>query len=147
MGDSGSLFCGFILACIAVTGVLKTLTITMLLPVIILTVPILDITYATVRRLWKFQSPFIADSEHLHHKLLKAGFSQVRTVAAMYMVCILGGVIASFYIGKLNEYLMALVAVGIFSAALVLVTRWMTRHSERRMDLTKSRRIKSIQNF
>jgi UDP-GlcNAc:undecaprenyl-phosphate/decaprenyl-phosphate GlcNAc-1-phosphate transferase len=137
MGDSGSLFCGFVLACIAVTGVLKTLTMTMLLPVIILTVPILDITYSTVRRLWKFQSPFVADSEHLHHKLLKAGFSQIRTVVAMYTVCVVGGIIASVYIGHLNEYLIALIAVLVFSALLVLVTRWSTRHTERRIDLTK----------
>lgn len=137
MGDSGALFCGFILACIAVTGVLKTLTMTMLLPVIILTVPIMDITYSTLRRLWKFQSPFEADADHLHHKLLKAGFSQIRTVAAMYTVCIVGGIVASIYIGHLNEYLITLVSVMVFSALLVLATRFISRNSERRIDLTK----------
>jgi UDP-GlcNAc:undecaprenyl-phosphate/decaprenyl-phosphate GlcNAc-1-phosphate transferase len=137
MGDSGALFCGFILASIAVTGVLKALTMTMLLPVIILTVPILDITYSTLRRLWKFQSPFVADSEHLHHKLLKAGFSQVRTVIALYAVCIIAGMIASYYINHLQEYLLALCSVVVFSIILVVITRWTTRHSERRLDLTK----------
>ncbi len=137
MGDSGALLCGFVLACIAVTGVLKTLTMTMLLPVIILTVPILDITYSTLRRLWKFQSPFVADSDHLHHKLLKAGFSQVRTVVAMYAVCIIGGIIASIYIGHLQDYLLTLASVVIFSTLLVLLTRWTTRNSEKRIDLTK----------
>lgn len=139
MGDSGSLFCGFVLACIAVTGVLKTLTMTMLLPVIILTVPILDITYSTLRRLWKFQSPFAADSDHLHHKLLKAGFSQIRTVAAMYSVCIIGGIIASIYIGHLREYLVALLSVIVFSTLLVLITRWRSRHGETRINLTKAK--------
>ncbi len=138
MGDSGALFCGFVLACIAVTGVLKTLTMTMLVPVIILTVPILDITYSTLRRLWKFQSPFVADSEHLHHKLLKAGFSQVRTVVAMYTICIIGGIIASVYIGHLNEYLLTLTSVIIFSTLLVVLTRWSTRHTDRRIDLTNA---------
>ncbi len=138
MGDSGALFCGFTLACIAVTGVLKTLTMTMLLPVIILTVPILDITYSTLRRLCKLQSPFIADSEHLHHKLLKAGFSQIRTVAAMYIICIIGGIIASLYIGHLNEYLIALVSVLIFSALLVLITRWSSRQTARQMEVSKA---------
>ncbi len=137
MGDSGALFCGFILACIAVTGVLKTLTMTMLVPVIILTVPIMDITYSTLRRLWKFQSPFHADSDHLHHKLLKAGFSQIRTVSAMYLICIIGGIIASYYIGHLNEYLFTLVCVILFSIALVVITRLATRHSAGRLDLTQ----------
>lgn len=137
MGDSGALFCGFVLACIAVTGVLKTLTMTMLVPVIILTVPILDITYSTLRRLWKFQSPFVADSDHLHHKLLKAGFSQIRTVVAMYTVCIIGGIIASVYIGHLHEYMIALLSVILFSTLLVIVTRLWTKSGEHRIDLTK----------
>lgn len=137
MGDSGSLFCGFVLASIAVMGVLKTLTMTMLLPVIILTVPILDITYSTLRRLWRFQSPFVADSEHLHHKLLKAGFSQIRTVAAMYGVCIIGGIIACTYIGHLREYLLSLSGILVFSTLLVLFTRWRAKGSEKRINLNK----------
>jgi len=139
MGDSGALFCGFVLASIAVTGVLKTLTMTMLVPVIILTVPILDITYSTLRRLWKFQSPFEADADHLHHKLLKAGFSQVRTVVAMYTVCIIGGIIASTYIGHLKEYMIALLLVLVFSAGLLLITRMCSRNGDTRVDLRKAK--------
>lgn len=139
MGDSGSLFCGFVLACIAVTGVLKTLTMTMLLPVIILTVPIMDMTYSTLRRLWKFQSPFVADSDHLHHKLLKAGFSQIWVVVAMYSICIIGGIIASAYIGHLGEYLVALFSMALFSAILLVFTRWRSRHHQGRVDLTKTK--------
>jgi UDP-N-acetylmuramyl pentapeptide phosphotransferase/UDP-N-acetylglucosamine-1-phosphate transferase len=80
----------------------------------------------------------VADSEHLHHKLLKAGFSQVRTVVAMYTICIIGGIIASVYIGHLNEYLLTLTSVIIFSTLLVVLTRWSTRHTDRRIDLTKA---------
>jgi UDP-GlcNAc:undecaprenyl-phosphate GlcNAc-1-phosphate transferase len=47
MGDSGALFSGFVLASIAVTGVLKAKIVVMLLPILILTVPIMDITFAT----------------------------------------------------------------------------------------------------
>jgi len=137
MGDSGALFCGFVLACIAVTGVLKTLTMTMLLPIIILTVPILDITYSTLRRLWKFQSPFLPDSDHLHHKLMKAGLSQIRTVIALYAVCIVVGIVATSYIGHLKDYLSSLAIVLVFSAVLLTITRLASRKREQRIDLTK----------
>lgn len=136
MGDSGALLCGFLLATVAITGVLKALTMIMLVPMIILSVPILDITYSTLRRLSRFQSPFVADADHLHHKLLKAGFSQVRTTVAMYAVCVIGGVIACIYIGHLKEYIWALIAASAFSAVLMLFTRWRLGQQENRVDLT-----------
>jgi UDP-GlcNAc:undecaprenyl-phosphate/decaprenyl-phosphate GlcNAc-1-phosphate transferase len=144
MGDSGALFCGFVLASIAVTGVLKTLTMTMLLPVVILTVPILDITYSVLRRLWRFQNPFEADADHLHHKLLKLGFSQIRTTIAFYVLCIIGGIISCIYIGHLNEYLLALGAVILFSSLLVIATRYFSAKNERRIDLTQPPPIKEV---
>ena len=73
MGDAGALFCGFMLAGVSVTGVLKTKMVVMLLPLLVLMVPILDIVYATFRRLIQGKNPFMADAEHLHHKFLQAG--------------------------------------------------------------------------
>ena len=76
MGDSGALFSGFLLATISITGVMQVATLSILLPFIVLAVPIIDITFASLRRIFKGQSPFVADAEHIHHKLLHAGFSQ-----------------------------------------------------------------------
>ena len=137
MGDSGALFCGFTLACIAVTGVLKTLTMTMLVPVVILTVPIVDITYSTLRRLWRFQSPFVADADHLHHKLLKAGLSQMKVVVTLYSVCIIAGIAASWYIGHLAEYFTALGSVVAITVITVTLTRLMGKKESPRVDLTQ----------
>ena len=91
MGDSGSLFAGFLLAAISITGVMKVATISILLPFIVLAVPIIDITYASLRRICKGQSPFVADAEHIHHKLLHAGFSQKKTVVILTSVAIISG--------------------------------------------------------
>lgn len=135
MGDSGALFCGFVLACISVTGVLKTLTMSMLVPILVLTVPIIDITYSTLRRLFRFQSPFVADADHLHHKLLRAGLSQLWVVCAMYGICILAGMITTYYIGHLVEYLVIMVSVIGLSVLTVLVTRWLTQHEQERRNL------------
>ena len=97
MGDSGALFSGFLLATISITGVMKVATIAILLPFVVLAVPIIDITYASLRRISKGQSPFVADAEHIHHKLLHAGFSQKKTVVIMTSVAILAGGLACLF--------------------------------------------------
>lgn len=99
MGDSGALFSGFLLATISITGVMKAATLAILLPFVVLAVPIMDIVYSSLRRLWKGQSPFVADAEHIHHKLLHAGFSQKKTVIILTSVAILAGAIASLLMG------------------------------------------------
>lgn len=97
MGDSGALFSGFLLATISITGVMKAATLAILLPFVVLAVPIMDITYSSLRRIFKGQSPFVADAEHIHHKLLHAGFSQKKTVVILTSVAILAGGLACLF--------------------------------------------------
>lgn len=97
MGDSGALFSGFLLAAISITGVMKVATVAILLPFVVLAVPIIDITYSSLRRICKGTSPFVADAEHIHHKLLHAGFSQKKTVMIMTSVAILSGALACLF--------------------------------------------------
>ena len=122
MGDSGALFSGFLLASLSITGVMKGATLAILLPFLILAVPILDITYSSLRRICKGKSPFVADAEHIHHKLLKAGFSQKITVAIMTSVAILAGGIASLCVSTLTikHYLIYIVVVTILMLLLSL---------------------------
>ncbi len=90
LGDSGSLFMGFVLAAASVVGVLKsTLVIALIIPVLILGVPILDTLSAIIRRVRDKAYIFKADRRHIHHKLLEAGLSQREAVMAIYFVCIL----------------------------------------------------------
>ena len=104
MGDSGALFSGFTLAALSVTGVLKTVTVTIMLPMMILAVPILDISYSVLRRLSKKMSPFVADSSHIHHRLLQAGLSQNRTITVLLALGIGAGSIATSFVGAYKEY-------------------------------------------
>ena len=108
MGDSGSLFMGFLLAALSVAGVMKTITFTMFLPMIVLFVPIFDICFATIRRLIKGTSPFHPDAEHLHHKLLNAGLSPNKTVLTMATCTIAAGLIVTHLVGALRLYLVAI---------------------------------------
>ena len=105
MGDSGALFSGFLLATLSIAGVMKGATLAILLPFMVLAVPIMDITYSSLRRIMKGKSPFVADAEHIHHKLLKAGFSQKITVAILTSVAIVGGAIATYFTGAIKHYL------------------------------------------
>jgi UDP-GlcNAc:undecaprenyl-phosphate GlcNAc-1-phosphate transferase len=85
MGDTGSNLLGFLLGVVAVQGALKTnAVIALFLPLIILTVPILDTGFVVAKRL-KYKRPiYRADRWHFHHRMANIGFSQRRTLAYMY---------------------------------------------------------------
>lgn len=121
MGDSGSLFCGFVLASIAVTGVMKTPVVVVLAPVAILAVPILDVAYSTLRRVFKGRNPFIADAGHIHHRLLDAGLTQVRIVGLLYGVCAVMGMAATSYLHLLPAYLWLLAGLLMLTLALLML--------------------------
>ena len=88
LGDSGSYLLGFILAAASVTGVFKTtLVVALIIPILILGVPIFDTMFAIGRRISSGQSPFKADNRHIHHLLLRAGFTQREAVLAIYVAC------------------------------------------------------------
>ena len=121
MGDSGALFAGFLLASLSVTGVMKGAALAVLLPFIVLAVPIIDISFASLRRILKGKSPFVADAEHIHHKLLKAGFSQKKTVAIMTSVAIVVGAVATYFAGSIKHYVIYILALVVIMLALSLV--------------------------
>ena len=113
MGDSGALFSGFLLATISITGVMKAATLAILLPFLVLAVPIMDITFSSLRRIAKGKSPFVADAEHIHHKLLHAGFSQKKTVVILSSVAIIAGALASLFMGSqtIKHYFIYILAI------------------------------------
>src|SRR5918997_1486881 len=85
MGDSGSNLLGFLLACIAIQGVLKTAAVVALFfPLVILAVPALDATFVVAKRI-KYRRPvYSADRWHFHHRFANIGFSTTRTVLYLY---------------------------------------------------------------
>lgn len=88
MGDCGSQYLGFIMACFSVLGSVKSATvIAVLIPSIALLLPILDTVLAILRRLVNGKPIMEADKGHLHHRLLRSGMGQRRTVLCMYGVC------------------------------------------------------------
>ena len=86
MGDSGSMFLGFIISVIALLG-FKNITFTsFVVPLLILAVPILDTSFAIVRRLLKHEKITAPDREHLHHQFLNKKISHRTTVIIIYII-------------------------------------------------------------
>ena len=95
MGDSGSMFFGFMLAGISVIGAVKsTATITLIVPILALGLPILDTTFAIVRRYRGGKPIFQPDKGHLHHRLLSLGFTHKQAVLLMYVISAILGMSA-----------------------------------------------------
>lgn len=85
MGDSGSLFLGAMLGVISLLGVIRSPTVVVLAAsLIIAAIPIMDTFVAIVRRLKNHQPIQQADAKHLHHKLLREGFTPRKSVLIVY---------------------------------------------------------------
>jgi len=85
MGDSGSLFLGFMLAVLAIEGATKSATVVATIaPMLVLGVPIFDTAFAILRRLVNKRPIMEADKGHLHHRIMEAGFGQKRAVLMLY---------------------------------------------------------------
>lgn len=85
MGDSGSLFLGFVLATASVlTSHTQATAVGLLLPLLALGVPIFDTLFSMVRRVLERRSMFAADRGHIHHKLLEMGLNQRQVVLVIY---------------------------------------------------------------
>ncbi len=122
IGDTGSNFSGFLIAIVSILGMAKTYTLAVvILPVLVLGLPIIDIAWAIIRRIVKGKSLkaiFYADNEHVHHKLVKKGFSQRQAVFILYGVSAIFGTFAIILfdsgIGKAISFLLMLaIAIGI----------------------------------
>lgn len=96
MGDTGSMFLGFTLSVLAITGLTKSATfVSLFIPIVILGIPIFDTAFAIVRRFLNGAPIFQADKGHLHHQLLYVGLTHKQSVLAIYAVniCLAGSAI------------------------------------------------------
>ncbi len=118
MGDSGAMFLGYTLAILSIIGGAKIAT-----ALLVLWVPILDVAWLIVYRLWNGRSPLEADRGHLHHRLLDLGWSQRRIAVVFVVISLVFGGMALLM--PAPEYKFAtLVIAGI---AGLLVLSWLAR--------------------
>ena len=96
IGDTGSNFLGYCISIISIIGIAKTYTaIVIIAPIIVLALPIFDTIFAIFRRIIKghsIKAIMQPDANHLHHKMLKAGFTQKQSVLILYGITAILGI-------------------------------------------------------
>ena len=87
MGDTGALLLGYILATISILGLFKVYAVvSFAAPFLVLALPLVDTSFAFLRRLLKGQNPMSPDRGHFHHRLLDMGLSQKQAVLVLYTI-------------------------------------------------------------
>lgn len=95
LGDTGSMFLGYALGTLAVMGVAKAATaISVIIPMVILGIPLLDVFFAILRRYQSQRPIFQPDKEHLHHRMMALGLSHKQTVLVIYVINLVLGISA-----------------------------------------------------
>ena len=146
MGDSGAMLLGLLLAssAITLTGQIdlnaisqsssRSTFLPLLLPFTILAIPLIDLGMAIVRRLRAGRSPFAADREHLHHRLLSMGNSHRRTTFILYIWTAMFAfptVIAAFA----PLWIAAVVAVSMLAVSLAMMGLTRSQTSQELVDV------------
>lgn len=137
MGDTGSMFLGFVLSTISVQGLFKGYAvISIAVPILILGLPIFDTMSAILRRLKNHQPIMSPDRGHLHHRLIDAGFSQKQAVSIIYILCIILCIVAIGLIatGAISWWVFAAVILGflLFLWATPLIIKYFTEKENNR---------------
>jgi UDP-GlcNAc:undecaprenyl-phosphate/decaprenyl-phosphate GlcNAc-1-phosphate transferase len=117
LGDCGSLTLGFLLGCYGVVWSEKSTTLlSMIAPLMVLFVPLLDVFLAIVRRFLHRQPIFAADRGHIHHKLLSRGLHPWQVVLILYGFCGLAGIAGLMLTATRAQYHSFVVIVVILGA-------------------------------
>lgn len=117
-GDSGSMFEGFIIAVISLLGFKNVMMSSLIIPLLILAIPILDTLFAIIRRSLKGESISKADKFHIHHQLLNRNFSQRATVLIIYFINLLFAFASIVYV--LKDQLLGYIIYGILLIIIIV---------------------------
>ena len=145
MGDSGSMFLGYMIAVISLLG-FKNVTLTsFIVPILILAIPILDTLFAIIRRVLKGESFAKADKEHFHHQILKIAGNQTKTVLIIYFIQILFSAASIVYVlrnPKMGQILYVILLIIILW--LIAGTNIIFNHKKRDEKVKNSRSEKRV---
>lgn len=123
MGDTGSQFLGFMLACLAVLATQgESIAYSPLLPLLIVGLPILDTAYVILARVRLGRSPFSADRKHLHYQIMTLGFHHHESVAIIYLLQTT--LVASAYLMRYQTDASIFIFYLLFCASFVGVLLW-----------------------
>lgn len=123
MGDTGSMLLGYTMATISIMGAVKTAAaISLVVPIVVLGLPILDTTFAIIRRKINGRPVFKPDKGHVHHRLLALGLSQKQAVLLMYAVTAALGYVA-ILLAKVNWLVGVALVAAILCVCVFIATK------------------------
>ena len=126
MGDAGSQLLGFLAVCLALYVSQASETVSRTFPLLLLGFPILDTLTVMSERIVKGVSPFKADKNHLHHKLMRLGMSHAESVVAIYALQF-ALVMSAFVLRFYSEWTLLLIYL-VFCAIVLTGFFWADRH-------------------
>ncbi len=127
MGDMGALVLGFVLAVLGIKLKFGTqpLNVTWMIPILVLALPLFDITLVVVTRIMEGRSPAQAGKDHTSHRLMSIGFSQRQTLFILYGTCVIFGFIGVLVGAAPPDIALRIGIAGLcFLAALFLLMMW-----------------------
>ena len=148
MGDAGALMLGYLLAVLAIQGVLKTAAaVSLVFPLVILALPILDTSFVILKRLKHGRPIYQADRWHFHHRFAAVGFSQRRAALTLYGWCLsLSGLALAIRFVPDHRHgwdPLALVVLGVVGA----VAGGWSLYVIYRLEILKPRHLRAIGRF
>lgn len=131
LGEAGSTFIGLMLGVLSVILGAKIAT-----ALLVMGIPILDVAWAIIRRMYYKQSPFKADKSHLHHRLLDIGLSQKQAVLSLWTISAIFGATALFLQskGKLIALIILFILMLVLALATVVLYKYRHPHIHNRID-------------
>lgn len=133
MGDGGSLFLGFCLASFSLLQPVKSITLgALVIPLLVLGIPVIDTAFAIFRRLVNKKPVMQADKGHIHHRLMRAGLGQRRTVLILYGITAVMGIGAVVFSRHLYVEAAGLMILGFAFVYIVLTdaNHWIPKVKE-----------------
>ncbi len=118
MGDTGALFLGFIISVLSLLGFKNITVVSLIIPIIILGVPISDTIFAIIRRKLNNQPISAPDKSHLHHCLLRTGYTHKQTVFIIYAIAMMFGLAAIIF--SMAKVWGAIILIGVITLAIEL---------------------------
>lgn len=133
MGDTGSMFLGYVLAVSSCIGVYKSYALlSIVIAVLAMALPILDTMFAMIRRAVHHKPIMMADRGHLHHRLIDSGYSHKQAVVILYALSILSAVVAVLV--AIKNFQVTVIVFIFFFVILMMVYVYMQRVSGRNKD-------------
>ena len=117
LGDAGAMLIGFLLGCYGMIWTQKTATLlSVTVPIVALSIPLMDVLLSVVRRYLHRQPIFSADRGHIHHRLLDRGLSPRRAVLVLYLIATIGATFALLLTYPLLRSFHGILVAGLFIA-------------------------------